>query len=98
MVIHVTMSESRSLADVKARLSELVAQVGAHHDRVTVTVNGRPAAVLIAVEDLESLEETIAVLADSDILRTLVAADAELAAGHGESERMLREAMRKRQQ
>jgi antitoxin YefM len=97
MVILVTMSETRSLADVKAHLSELVAQVGAHHDRVTVTVHGRPAAVLVAVEDLESLEETIAVLSDGDILRSLIKADAELAAGRGESEDTLRTAMRKRQ-
>ena len=91
------MSETRSLADVKAHLSELVARVDAHHDRVTVTVHGRPSAVLVAVEDLESLEETIAVLADSDVLRALTDADAELAAGHGESEETLRAAMRKRQ-
>lgn len=93
MVILVTMSQTRSLADVKAHLSELVAQVGAQHDRVTVTVHGRPIAVLVAVEDLESLEETIAVLSDSDALRALAAADRELAAGEGESEADLRRAM-----
>jgi antitoxin YefM len=93
-----TMSQTRSLADVKAHLSELVAQVGAHHDRVTVTVHGRPAAVLVAVDDLESLEETIAVLSDSDLLRALTDADTELAAGQGESEDMLRTAMRSRRQ
>ena len=90
------MSETRSLADVKAHLSELVAQVNAHHDRVTVTVHGRPTAVLVAVEDLESLEETIAMLSNSDILRALTDADAELASGHGESEETLRAAMRTR--
>jgi prevent-host-death family protein len=93
IVILMTMSETRSLADVKAHLSELVAQVGAHHDRVTVTVHGRPTAVLVALEDLESLEETIAVLADNEILVALAAAEAELAAGLGESEEMLRAAM-----
>lgn len=87
------MDETRTLADVKARLSELVAQVAAHQDRVTVTVHGRPAAVLVAVEDLESLEETIAVLSDADALRALAAADAELAAGRGESEATLRAAI-----
>lgn len=87
------MSETRSLADVKAHLSELVAQVGTQHDRVTVTVHGRPTAVLVAVEDLQSLEETIAVLSDSEVLRVLVEADAELAAGLGESEEALRAAM-----
>lgn len=97
MVILMTMSETRSLADVKAHLSELVAQVGTQHERVTVTVHGRPAAVLVAVDDLESLEETIALLADSDMVRALTEADAELAAGKGESEETLRAAMRARQ-
>jgi antitoxin YefM len=93
MVIVMTMSETRSVADVKAHLSELVAQVGAQHDRVTVTVHGRPTAVLVAVEDLESLEETIAILADSDMLRALAEADGELASGRGETEATLRAAM-----
>ena len=93
MVILVTMFQTRSVADVKAHLSELVAQVGAQHDRVTVTVHGRPTAVLVAVEDLESLEETIAVLSDVDALRALADADAELAVGGGESEATLRAAM-----
>jgi antitoxin YefM len=70
-----------SLADVKARLSELVGRVQAHHERVTVTVHGRPSAVLIAVEDLEALEETLSVLSDPDTLRRLVDSDAELARG-----------------
>ena len=93
MVILVTMPETRSLADVKAHLSELVAQVGAQHERVTVTVHGRPTAVLIAIEDLESLEETIAVLSDGEMLRVLATAEAEVAAGRGESEADLRAAM-----
>ena len=88
-----TMFETRSVADVKAHLSELVAQVGTQHDRVTVTVHGRPTAVLVAVEDLESLEETIAVLSDADVVRALADADAELASRGGESEATLRAAM-----
>jgi len=57
MVILMTMSEVRSLAQAKAHLSELVARVGDQHERITVTVHGRPAAVLLAVDDLESLEK-----------------------------------------
>ena len=49
------------LAEVKAHLSEVVQRVSTQHERVTITVHGRPAAVLISVDDLESLEETIAV-------------------------------------
>ena len=47
------------LGDVKSHLSEIVGRVHDHHERVTVTVHGRPSAILIAPEDLEALEETL---------------------------------------
>lgn len=53
----------------------------AEDERVIVTVHGRPSAVLVAVDDLESLEESIAVLSDAAALRTLAESDAELARG-----------------
>jgi len=84
------------LAEVKARLSELVERVSAHHERLTVTVHGRPTAVLMAVQDLESLEETIAVLSDTDALQQLMQAEAEIARGEGETEEQVGEAMRRR--
>ncbi|MCY7374243.1 MAG: hypothetical protein LH461_11200 [Spirochaetaceae bacterium] len=52
--------------------------------------------MLLAVEDLEALEETIAVLSDSDTVRQLVDSDAELVRGEGETEQQLAEAMRRR--
>jgi antitoxin YefM len=96
LVILMTMSEASSLADAKAHLSELVARVGEQHERITVTVHGRPMAVLLAVDDLESLEETIAVLSNPEALRALGEADAELARGEGENEDSLTAAMQAR--
>ena len=96
MVILVTMTETSSLAETKAHLSELVARVGEQHERITVTVHGRPAAVILAVDDLESLEETIAVLSDSAAVRALSEADAELARGEGETQDELDTAMQAR--
>ena len=90
------MTELSSLAETKAHLSELVARVGEQHERITVTVHGRPAAVILAVDDLESLEETIAALSDSAALRALGEADAELARGEGENMDDLAEAMQAR--
>ncbi|WNV74773.1 type II toxin-antitoxin system Phd/YefM family antitoxin [Geodermatophilus sp. DSM 44513] len=85
-----------SLADVKAHLSGLVARVSGQHERVYVTVHGRPSAVLLAPEDLESLEETIEILADQDVMRRLHASEAELSAGDVETEEQLAAAMRRR--
>lgn len=87
------MNTVLSLAEVKAHLSELVGRVNSQHERVSVTVHGKPSAVLIATEDLESLEETIAILSDPETLQRLAASDAELAHGEGESEAELAEVM-----
>lgn len=91
-----TMSSTLSLAEVKAHLSQLVSKVSAEHARVTVTVHGRPSAVLLAVEDVEALEETIAVLSDTDLVRELAQAEAEIARGEGETQDQLADAMRRR--
>lgn len=90
------MTSTLPLAEVKAHLSELVGRVHTHHERVTVTVHGRPSAILLAVEDVEALEETIAILSDAEAIRQLAEAEAEITRGEGESEQQLAEAMKRR--
>ena len=85
-----------SLAEAKAHLSELVNRVRTQHERVTVTVHGAPSAVLLAPEDLESLEETLAILSDPDTMQRMAASDRELTNGAGESEADLAAAMERR--
>jgi len=53
------LMETLPLADVRAQLSKYVEQVVTTHERVTITRNGKPAAVLISAEDLEALQETL---------------------------------------
>lgn len=84
------------LGEVKAHLSELVGRVHDHHERITVTVHGRPSAVLMAVEDLERLEETVAILSDPATMRRLAESDAELARGEIVTAEDLAETMRRR--
>ena len=84
------------LGEVKTHLSELVGRVHDHHERVTVTVHGRPSAVLVAVEDLERLEETLAIMRDADTMRRLAESDAELARGEEVTAAELAETIRNR--
>jgi prevent-host-death family protein len=84
------------LGEVKTHLSELVGRVHDHHERVTVTVHGRPSAVLVSIEDLERLEETLSVLGDPATLRRLAESDAELAQGEVVSAEDLAEVMSRR--
>lgn len=75
------MSETRSLADVKAHLSEIVDLVEGQHERVVVTRHGRPAAVILSVEDLASLEETLEILSAPGALEEIRAAEHEVDSG-----------------
>jgi len=61
-------AEHMSLADVKNRLSEVVERLEREHGRVVITKHGRPAAVVLSVEDLEALEETLDVMSSRGLL------------------------------
>ena len=51
--------KTTSLADARSQFSKYVDDVVTTHERLTITRNGKPAAVLISAEDLEALEETL---------------------------------------
>jgi prevent-host-death family protein len=50
------------LGEAKDHLSEYVSEVARTRDRVTITRHGRPVAVLISVDDMERIEETLDIL------------------------------------
>ena len=50
------------LADAKARLSAVLDEVRDTHERVVITRNGHPEAVILSVSNLETLEETLDLL------------------------------------
>ena len=95
LVILLTMTVL-PLGEVKSHLSELIGRVHDHHERITVTVHGRPSAVLVALEDLERLEETLAILRDDETMRRLASSDAELARGESVSAEELADTMQRR--
>jgi antitoxin YefM len=74
-------SEHVSLAEVKNRLSEVVDRLEREHGRVVITKHGRPAAVMLSLDDLESLEETLAILSDPTIMQAIGEGEADVRAG-----------------
>lgn len=72
---------TQSLRDVRDHLSEVIDRVEHQHERVVVTRNGRPAAVIVSPEDLAQLQETIDVLSDPQALADIREADAAYARG-----------------
>lgn len=90
MTIMIVMDKTLPLAVVKAHLSEIVDRVSTDHERVILTRNGRPAAILMSPEDLEALEETLDVLSDPDALRDIATALADVEEGRYVGEEELR--------
>ncbi len=84
------------LSDVRRTLSAVVERVEATHERVTITRNGRPAAVLISPADLDALEETLDVLSDPVTMQQLRQGEAAVAAGEMVDEAGLRRLVAKR--
>jgi antitoxin YefM len=84
------------LADAKARLSAVLDEVRDTHERVVITRNGRPEAVIMSVLDLESLEETLDLLSTPGALDEIRAAEEEIAHGEATGADELRRLMEQR--
>lgn len=65
------MSKYMALALVRQDLSGIVEEVASTHERVVVTRHGEPAAVLLSIDDLEALEETLEILADAALVAAI---------------------------
>ena len=71
LTYNVSMSDTLPFSEVKAHLSELADRVEGQHDRILVTRNGRPSFVLMSPDDLESLEESLDILRDDELMKSL---------------------------
>lgn len=62
-----------SLSKAKTKLSGLVEDVERRDEKIVITKNGRPAAVLVSPDEYDSWKETIAVRADRELMREIKA-------------------------
>jgi prevent-host-death family protein len=74
-------SQQMALKDVKNQLSTVVDKVEREHDRVVITKHGRPAAIVLSMDDLESLEEIVDVLSSPTLIKQIRESLRELQAG-----------------
>ena len=65
------MSNLISISDARANLPDLVNRVNNNLDRIVITVSGKPKAILVSAEELESLEETAEILAIPGALKSI---------------------------
>ena len=69
------------LTEARASLSELVDSVEREHEQVVITRNGKPVALLVSPDEWESMEETIEVLSDPELMAVLAESERDVQAG-----------------
>ncbi len=63
--------KTMSVSEAKMKLSALVDAVSSTDDEVTITKNGRPAAVLVSPDEFESWKETQSIMSDADFMEEI---------------------------
>lgn len=84
------------LSEAKARLSEIADEVGRTHERVHITRNGREHVVLLAAEDLESIEATLELLSDPQAQERIRSSESDITRGDVLDEREVRALLKPR--
>jgi len=59
------------LSEAKAKLSELIHHVASRDEQVTITRNGKPAAVLVSPDEFESWRETVEIRSDAELMKEI---------------------------
>lgn len=80
----------------ETHFSEVIDDVVGTHERVTVTKNGRPVAVILAADDYDALIETLEVLSDRSAGADIGKAEEQMAQGEVFDEEKVRAALNRR--
>jgi antitoxin YefM len=75
------MPKTVPVREFRTHLADLLDEVAERREHVTVTRHGRPAAVLVPVDEYEALEETAEILSDEGTLAAIRRGLDDLAAG-----------------
>lgn len=62
------MAETVPVRQLRSHLAQFIDRVANLREHIVVTRHGRPAAVLIPVDEYEALEETAEILSDTEAL------------------------------
>jgi antitoxin YefM len=68
-------------SEARANLTELLDELENKHEHVLITRNGRPSAVMLSADEYESLEETLEILQDKDLMEALRKSEDDIRAG-----------------
>ena len=75
------MTKNISLKKLRPMLPKVIEEIDTKIDRFVITRRGKPVALMISIEDYESLIETLNVLADRKLMKRIKQAEADMRKG-----------------
>lgn len=72
-----------SIRELRPKLADVLKSIHNRFDRYIITKRGRPEAVIMAVEDYESILETLEIQSDKALMRRIRKAEKEIKQGKG---------------
>lgn len=75
------MVKTLSITKARNELPRLVDNAQRRLDEYVITVNGSPAAIIISVDEYESLKETLEIMSDKKLMKAIRQGEKELAEG-----------------
>lgn len=75
------MTKSVTLKALRPRLPKIIDEIDAKMDRFIITKRGKPVALMISMDDYESLLETLDILSNTHLTKKIKAAEADVAGG-----------------
>lgn len=77
------MTNLITISDARANLPSIIDKVGGGVDRFMITVNNKPMAVLLSVDELESIEETAEIMATPGAYENIMEGKKQAKKGQG---------------
>ncbi len=72
-----------SIRELRPKLSNVLKRIHNKFERYVITRKGKPEAILLSVEDYESMVETLEIESDKALMKRLKKAEKDLRAGKG---------------
>jgi prevent-host-death family protein len=77
------MVNTISVRELRPKLADVLKSVHDRFDRYIITKRGQPEAVIMSIEDYESILETLEIQSDKSLMRKIKKAEQELKEGKG---------------
>ena len=79
------MTKSVTLKELRPRLPKIISEIDSKMDRFIITKRGKPIALVMSIDDYESLLETLDVLSDKKLMGKIKEAEADIKKGNVKS-------------